>query len=108
MTAAPLAHLSLVTPKSVRSRDQIRSKSMQKSFDKVFDPYKYKTEFPELWAQYLRGNFRNIECVAVAFDVTFQCASNWWSGSNRPSGDKVALAAIRDPQGFAAAMARAA
>lgn len=77
---------------------------MQKSFDKVFDPFRYRTEFPELWSAYLRAHFRNIENVAVAFDVTFQTACNWWNGTHRPSGDKVALAAIRDPEGFAASM----
>jgi hypothetical protein len=36
--------------------------------------------------------------------VTFQTACNWWNGTHRPSGDKVALAALRDPQRFAASM----
>lgn len=79
---------------------------MQKSFDKVFDPYRYRVEFPDLWSAYLRANFRNIETVAVSFDVTFQTACNWWQGTHRPSGDKVALAAIRDPEGFCASMTK--
>lgn len=77
---------------------------MQKSFDKVFEPYWFKTEFPDLWSAYLRGSFRNPETVSVAFDVTFQTACNWWNATHRPSGDKVALAALRDPEGFAASI----
>lgn len=74
---------------------------MQKSLNRVFDPYRMRVEFPDLWAGYLRGHFRNPEAVAVAFDVTFQTACNWWNGTHRPSGDKVAIAALRDPDGFA-------
>lgn len=77
---------------------------MQKSFDKVFDPYRLRTEFPDMWSAYLRASFRNPEAVAVAFDVTFQTACNWWKATHRPSGDKVALAALSDPAGFSASM----
>lgn len=77
---------------------------MKKSFDKVFDPYRLRHEFPDLWSAYLRGTFRNPEAVSVAFGVTFQTACNWWNATHRPSGDKVALAALRDPEGFAASM----
>jgi hypothetical protein len=104
MTAAPRLHLSLVASTSGPSLDQIRSKTMQKSFDKVFDPYRYKIEFPDLWSAYLRDHFRNPEAVAAGFDVTFQTACNWWNATHRPSGDKVALAAISDPVGFRSSM----
>lgn len=77
---------------------------MQKSFTKVFDPDRMRFEFPDLWADYLRAHFRNPEAVSVAFGVTFQTACNWWNATHRPSGDKVALAALRDPEGFADAM----
>ena len=77
---------------------------MRKSFDKVFDPYRFRSEFPDLWSTYLRSSFRNAETVSVTFDVTFQTACNWWNGTHRASGDKVALAALRDPEGFASAM----
>ena len=77
---------------------------MQKSFTKVFDPYRFRSDFPDLWSAYLRANFRNPEAVSVAFSVTFQSACNWWNGTHRPSGDKVALAALRDPEAFAASM----
>lgn len=77
---------------------------MKKSFSKVFDPYRFRTEFPDLWSAYLRSSFRNPEAVSVAFDVTFQTACNWWNATHRPSGDKVALAALADPDGFAASM----
>lgn len=77
---------------------------MQKSFSKVFEPYRFRSEFPDMWSAYLRASFRNPETVSVAFGVTFQTAWNWWNATHRPSGDKVALAALRDPEGFAASM----
>ena len=77
---------------------------MQKSFTKVLDPDRMRFEFPDLFASYLRANFRNPEAVSDAFGVRFQTACNWWNATHRASGDKVALAASRDPQGFADAM----
>ena len=79
---------------------------MLKSFDNLFDPYRLKVAFPELWADYLRRGFqhkgfRNPEAVAVFFDVTFQTACNWWNGTHRPSGDKVMIAAVLDDAFFA-------
>lgn len=68
------------------------------------DPYRMKREFPGRWAAYLRATFRNPEAVAAAFDVRFQTACNWWAGTNAASGDKVAVVALRDPEGFARAM----
>jgi hypothetical protein len=104
MTTAPRPVLSLVASNPDLPRVQDRRQPVQKSFDKVFDPYRFRAEFTDLWSGYLRDSFRNVEAVAVAFDVTFQTACNWWNGTHRPSGDKVALAALRDPQRFAASM----
>lgn len=65
-----------------------------------FDPYRFKAMFPDHWAGFLRGHFRNPEHVAYAFGVTYQTARNWWDGINRPSGDKVALVAVSMPRQF--------
>lgn len=65
------------------------------SFAKVFDPHQMRVRFADHWAEFLRANYRNPEEVAVAFDVRFQTAMNWWNGANRPSGDRVALVAGR-------------
>jgi len=68
-----------------------------------FDPYRFRAQFPGQWSAFLRANFRNAEEVAVTFDVTFQTALSWWHGTNRPTGDKVALAAVNMPRRFAEA-----
>jgi hypothetical protein len=104
MTTAPRPALSLVVSNDLHSRDQHRRQPLKKSFTKVLEPDRMRFEFPDLWSSYLRSNFRNPETVSVAFDVTFQTACNWWNATHRPSGDKVALAALRDPEGFAASM----
>lgn len=87
----------------------------EKSFSKVFphaahaeilkrglpvDPHRYRVVFPERWSAYLRAHHRTMEEVAVYYNVTFRTAMNWWEGSHRPSGDKVALAATSNPAGF--------
>lgn len=103
MTPRPALSLVISNPEPM-TRHQDGGIAVQKSQTKVFDPYRYRAEFPDLWAGYLRAHFRSPEAVAAAFDVRFQTALNWWQGAHRPSGDKVALAALADPAGFAAAM----
>lgn len=78
------------------------------SHAKVFEPHRYRARFPDQWSGFLRSNFRNAEEVAVVFGVTFQTALNWWHGTHRLSGDKVALAAVSMPERFRAAMGAAA
>lgn len=65
------------------------------SHTKVFDPRSFRARFADLWAEFLRANYRNPEEVAVAYGVRYQTAVNWWQGANRPSGDVVALAGRR-------------
>lgn len=74
---------------------------MQKSHNNVFEPHRFRAVFPDRWTSFLRAHHRSVEEVAVFYGVTFQTAWNWWQGSNRPSGDKVALAAITHPDSFA-------
>lgn len=88
-------------PQMSFSKDLDRSRRKRRV---PLDPYRMKREFPERWASYLHATFRNPEAVATAFDVRFQTACNWWAGTNAASGDKVALAALNDPVGFARAM----
>lgn len=64
----------------------------QMSLPKVLDPRAFRARFAHYWSDFLRANYRNPEAVAHAFGVTFQTACNWWNGTNRPSGDIVALA----------------
>lgn len=65
------------------------------SHPKVFDPRGFRARFADLWAEFLRENYRNPEEVAVSYGVRYQTAVNWWQGANRPSGDVVALAGRR-------------
>ena len=67
----------------------------------VVEPVAYRRDFLPRWGALIRDLFRTREDVASAFGVTFQTACNWWDGSNRPSGDKVALAALTWPEDFA-------
>lgn len=62
------------------------------SLPKVFDPAAMRRKFPDIWAAFLREHYRNTEEVAVSFQVRHQTACNWWQGTNRPTGDKVAVA----------------
>lgn len=64
----------------------------QMSLPKVLDPRAFRARFADHWSAFLRTHYRNPEAVADCFGVTFQTACNWWHGSNRPSGDVVALA----------------
>lgn len=78
----------------------------QKSHANLFEPHRFRAKFPDQWSGFLRAHFRNAEEVAVTFDVTYQTARNWLDGSHRPSGDKVALAAVSMPARFAAAFGK--
>ncbi|MEP4195922.1 MAG: hypothetical protein ABJL99_09835 [Aliishimia sp.] len=77
------------------------------SHGKSFDPSHYRSVFPERWAEFLRTNHRCPEDVAVFYDVTYRTARNWWDGINRPSGDRVAIAAVTNPVDFQKIMGRA-
>lgn len=73
-----------------------------------FDPHRFRAVFPDRWAGFLRAHHRNPEEVAYCYDVTFRTAMNWWDGVVRPTGDKVALAAICFPADFQACFGEAA
>ena len=72
-----------------------------------YDPLPYRAEFLDRWAALIRHLFVTREDVAAGFGVTFQTACNWWDGLNRPSGDKVALAAVTWPDEFTRFMGEA-
>lgn len=90
------------------TRQDCSADAGQKSHERVFDPYRFRAQFPDHWSGFLRAHFKNAEHVAVSFDVTYQTARNWWEGTHRPSGDKVALAAVSMPRRFQQAFGRVA
>lgn len=69
---------------------------------RAFDPLHYKTVFPDRWAAFLRAHWNgDVLAIAVFFDVTTRTAENWLNGHGRATGDKVALAALAEPDSFA-------
>lgn len=76
-------------------------KSLEKFFQGVpFDPDAYRRAFPGRWAAFLHAHHPSVEQVAFFYNVTGRTAQHWWSGTHRPTGDKVALAAMSNPDGF--------
>lgn len=68
------------------------------------DPYAFRVDFCDRWGALMQSKFRRPEEAAVFFDVSHQCAVNWLAGTHRPSGDKVAIAALSWPDEFAQIM----
>lgn len=66
-----------------------------------FDLHGFTRAFPDRAAAYFRGSGMTAPQIAVAFGVTERTAVNWLEGVTRPTGDKVALIAVADPEGFA-------
>ena len=66
--------------------------------------HQFRADFPDLWRDFLQSQFRSREAVSDYFEVAFQTACNWWEAKVRPSGDKVAQAAIEFRADFLRAM----
>ena len=56
--------------------------------------------FPDTAAKYFRSTGLSAPEIAVAFGVSTRTAENWINGVVAPAGNKVALIALRDPEGF--------
>ena len=67
---------------------------------KRFDLHGYQRMFPDIAAKYFRSTGLSAPEVAVAFGVSTRTAENWINGTVAPAGNKVALIALRDPEGF--------
>ena len=57
-----------------------------------------REDFLRRWSLLMIASFPSREVCAVHFGVTFQTACNWFDGSNRPYGDKIAHAALSLPR----------
>jgi hypothetical protein len=74
-----------------------------KSRRPALDPHGMHREFPAIWSRYLRDHYgTNRGAIMMAFAVDDRTVRSWQSGLNMPSGNKVALAAARHPEFFAA------
>lgn len=83
------------------SHQQRGTRKTQMSHTKILEePHNFRAFFVHRWSQFLRENYRNPEEVSVVFGVRFQTGLNWWNGVNRPSGDVVAMAALRHGEKF--------
>ena len=70
------------------------------SFAKRFDLHGYQRMFPETAAKYFRSTGLTAAEIGVAFGVSARTGQNWLDGIVAPAGNKVALIAKKDPEGF--------
>ncbi|MDF2140838.1 hypothetical protein [Paenirhodobacter sp. CAU 1674] len=96
--AAPRAQMSCANVLDGRGRGRA---AHRRAHGWLADPAIYRADFANRWRALMVHLFGSREDCAAAFGVTFQTACNWWDGSCRPSGDRVALAAITWPVEFA-------
>ena len=69
----------------------------------VLDPHRMHRAFPDIWARYLAEHYGGRRGrIMEAFSVDDRTVRSWLAGLNAPSGAKVALAAARHPEFFAA------
>ena len=64
-------------------------------------PVEYQKKFPDMVSEYFRDTGMTPEEIAVAFSVSGRAAQYWLDGEAVPRADKIALIALRDPEGFA-------
>lgn len=62
-----------------------------------FDMDRFRTVFPDIWADFLRSHFRDKEHIAYFFDTDERTARNWLSGLNAPTGPRAVAAVLRFP-----------
>jgi hypothetical protein len=111
MSAAPARSFSMPQPVDSAAQSEPATASGQKSFANLFeaptagrgrrvegiDSDRFRAWFAPAFARWLQAHFQGTEQVAVAFGVRHQTAINWWHGTNRASGDTVALVFISFP-----------
>ncbi|WP_083097247.1 hypothetical protein [Pseudophaeobacter leonis] len=69
----------------------------QSSWSNQFEPYRLKSEAPELWSSYFRARFTSPREVALFCDVSFQTALNWWGAVTAPTSHIALLVMLTDP-----------
>ena len=73
--------------------------SFTRIIERVRHPLKFfRAGMKARWAAFLRENYSCIEEVAVEYDVTFQCAFNWWNELTGPHGSSVCHAFSTKPE----------
>jgi hypothetical protein len=64
---------------------------------RMVDPFQVRADFPEMWARYIRANFRSVAAVVAAFEVSERTARKWWEGETGAHGGHVAVACRMHP-----------
>ena len=70
----------------------------QSSWSNQFEPYRLKSEAPDLWSSYFRARFNSPREVALFCDVSFQTALNWWGAVTAPASHIALLMIMTDPE----------
>jgi hypothetical protein len=65
------------------------------------DPLAIMRVFPDRWMAFLRAHYRSHIEVAFVYNVSERAARKWWEGVGGARGDKVVIAAVTQPEGFA-------
>lgn len=95
------SHLTLIVNNSVSSEQDGRTVG-PKSCSKFLDPYWLRVNLQDIWGAYNDVRFARVEDVAAFYGVSFQTALNWKNRLGRPTADKLLMAYLSDPAGFAA------
>ena len=64
---------------------------------KPFNMERFRTVFPNIWADFLRRHFRDKEHIAYFFDTDERTARNGLSGLNAPTGPRAVAAVLQFP-----------
>lgn len=105
MTPRPVLSLAASNPDPTAC-DQDAGKGRSMSYEMFFRPQPvdltgFARAFPDRARAYFRATGLSAAQIAVAYGVTERTAMNWLEGVTRPTGDKVAVIAVVDPEGFA-------
>ena len=71
---------------------------VQSSWSNQFEPFRLKSEAPDLWSSYFRARFNSPREVALFCDVSFQTALNWWGAVTAPASHIALLMIMTDPE----------
>ncbi len=93
--------MNAIAPNKIVPVAQVIAGTGAKSFANGVDARKFRVHFATRWAAFLRDNFQTSEHIGMVFGVTARTADNWLAGTNRPSGDTIALFFMRYPDAVA-------
>jgi hypothetical protein len=88
-------------PQAATEADPVSFRTFcETSFARRFDLLAFQRCFPDRAAQYFRATGLSATEIGAAFGVNARTAQNWLDGIVAPRGDKIAVIALCDPDGF--------